>query len=415
MAADVDTREGDASPSGSVRTLLGIVAVVAVAVAGFAITAVARSGDSSASDDTAEQAETTAPSTTVESPDTDADDSARSTVIEVELGVVAPIQADENGLPLEPDDSFVGAGSIDAVTSPVVGTSTAAMSIDDGRTVTAAPSLSDIFSSVPPSIDELIDPAPIEADLDEVGPAEPSLLPEGIDPEEVLDLVGELADDYDAAEIAADSPPPDGSGGAGSSGDDAPGTGTSTADEPRLADPCADLDDPERCPDPGEPGTIIETFALTVPPRLRVTVHAPAADLCGPVETTQFEQRIAIESNTPLSSFEMRYWRAGWPTAEYTDTFTVSTPTAEADAWLDAFAASTSEPPPPIIHCATLSDLRPDWGYQYHADAVDVFDQIWSTLGRTPPRFASPEALVPPTFLPAARRQRVARQRAAPG
>lgn len=392
MADEVEPQRGDSASTSSTRTLLGIVAVVAMAAAGFGVTAAARSGGST---DSGETTETPAPSTTsVASSDVATEG---PTVIEVELGVVAPIQADENGLPLEPDGSFVGTGSIDAVTSPIVGTSTAALSVDDGRTVTAAPSLSNIFSSVPPSVDDLIDPAPIEADLDEVGPAEPSPLPEGVDPEEVLDLVEELAGDYAAEETAADPPPE--AGGGEATGGDAPGTGTATDDEPRLADPCADLDDPERCPDPGEPGTIIETFALTVPPPLRVTVHVPGAELCGPVETTQFEQRIAIESNTPLTSFDMRYWRAGWPTAEYTDTISLSTPTAEADAWLDAFDASTTDPPPPIIHCATLSDMRPDWGYDYHADALDVFDQEWTTRGRTPPFFPGPEALVPPTFL----------------
>lgn len=425
-AATPEPTADDPGRSGWQRPAVGVLIAAAVGLASFGITAAVRSGggdsadsaptltasiddgDGSSTDTVApeEPTSTSDPSapTPVEPPPADdaTSDPDDPTVVEVEAVLVEPVDADLDGQPLPPPDGFVGTGSVDLVTSPIIGTSTADVVDDGDRIVTAPPQLPALIGLTPPSVDELIAEPSETADLDEVGPAPTADLPDDTDEGEVVGLLEDVAIDYGIAENAADDADP----GLPGSIDDhtAPDDASDPVDDGLtlpvvdeaggLADPCADLDDPERCPDPGEPGTIIETFALTVPPPLVVEIIAPGTDLC-PADVSPFEQRLAIRSNTPLASFEMTYWPA--TSAADSQTLTLSTPEPEAAEWVDAFGSSTADVPPPIVHCTTLSDLR-QIDHAYTAEATDVFDQTWSNFPGIS-YFPAPAALVPPTYL----------------
>ena len=195
----------------------------------------------------------------------------------------------------------------------------------------------------------------------ETGPLVPVDVP-GLDVERLPDLIAELADPDD---------PPVG-----------------------FADPCADVDDPH-CPNPGEPGTVIETLSLTTPPPFRVTVIPRPEGECAAAVGSD-EIRVEITSTTPIASLTLHYGRVGYGTHE--NTITISTPPDVAQDWIERFIAAESEPPPPVVHCTTLGELSADTEYYFGVSATDVFDQVYALRGQ-PPRFDGPTGVRPPTLV----------------
>ncbi len=386
----------DRSDDGAVsrrNVVVGVAIAFVMAVTGFGIALSARGGGGGGETAPSEQGATPIASTPPTDPSADAPTEAPADapvgpiVTEIDVPIVAPIGPGEGprgtGLPsFDPDDvgGPMQTSAVD-VLSPIVGEATIAVVADEsgsgGGAAAAPPVLADELGLPVPDIEVLLD--------DDREPADTTDGPD-LDLAAIERFVGTGA-----------TPPTDESTPTASEGVDVePGRV-----EPGFVDPCADVDrdvdadGDTRCPDPGEPGTITDTFALTIPPPLHVVIRVRPTDGCA-APVADDEVRVSIESTTPIESMTLRYWRSGWPSDDRT--IEIATPNDVTAEWLDAFEAAEVDPPPPIVHCATLTDLFVGRPHQYTAQATDVFDQLWSTRG-TPPFFRGPDYRIPKTFL----------------
>ncbi len=369
------------------NVFIGVGIAFVMAVTGFAIALSARDGgNDAASAETPSVAPTTdLPAPDASSPATEIEPVAAPVVTEIPIPIVAPIVPGDGpsgtGLPLVDtsayEDTTFQTEAID-VLSPIVGEASIAVVADEvgpgGARAPAPPVLAAEFGLPVPDLEELLD--------DDREPTEVPVGPE-VDLGTVERFVG----------IGSD-PPGDGDGSESPGGDGS--DSASPAADVGFVDLCAELEDEPRCPDVGEPATITETFALTTPPRFQVVITVrPTEECAAPAPDDQ--ARVSIVSTTPIASMSLRYYRSGW-VSDTSRTVTISTPDDVAEEWLDAFEMSTTDPPPPIVHCTILTDLRAGDRHQYVAEATDVFDQPWATWG-TPPYFSGPEYEIPKTLL----------------
>lgn len=340
-----DDRDDDAAPRRRAPwARIGLVA--AVGVAGFGITAAARSGTA---DQAGQTPDTTSTTSTTSVP-------AQPLVVEVPMPILAPITGP--GLPVidpayEGDDIDDFPTSVTQILSPVVGQ---ALVPSGGGTDASS------WTPAPPEFAPQLELSVTEPDTD------PDAAPDIDDMYDPIEIPAGALDDVfhaGAADLAVD-----------------PVLGEPLVvddDGIGFVDPCTATED-ETCPDPGEPATVGRLFGQQIPPPLTVTVTANPTGECA-ADVADTELRIAVESTAPLQSMDLDYWAQ--IRSMVSPSVEVLTPEATTAAWLTAFeeAAIDGPPPPPILHCLTLTGIfsRDAVGYRYRIDAVDVFDQIYVT------------------------------------